>query len=322
MNNSTPAEITWILTDGRPGMLNQCLGLAEAVGLPIESKIVHPGLPWTLMPVTAWPLPMWSLGAGSASLQPPWPRLAIGCGWRSIPFLMEIKRRSGNRTMTVQLQDPRVRTSAFDLVIAPEHDELAGENVISIIGSTNRISPENLAAAATRWQTLVQAYPSPRIAVLVGGRSKAHRFDKADATALGDQLRNLLHQGYALMVTTSRRTGDEQTRILRESLNAKHAFLWDGTGENPLFGMLAHADAILVTSDSTNMMVEAAGTGKPVHVVQLECHNPKFDRLIQRLQHVGAVRIFDGSIGTWTYEPLRETARVAALIREKLHKFG
>lgn len=321
MNNPTLAEVTWIVTDGRPGMLNQCLGLAEAVGLPIESKIVHPRLPWTLLPVTSWPMPNLSLKPGSSTMQPPWPRLAIGCGWRSIPFLIDIRKRSGNRTMTVQLQDPRIPTSAFDLVIAPEHDELKGDNVVSIIGSTNRISPANLEAAARRWQMLVQACPSPRIAVLVGGRSKAHRFNKADAAALGDQLRNLLHQGYALMVTTSRRTGEEQSRILSEALHAKHAFLWDGTGENPLFGMLAYADAILVTSDSTNMMVEAAGTGKPVHVIPLECSNPKFDRLIQRLKDVGAARTFDGSIGAWTYQPLRETARVAALIREKLHKY-
>lgn len=302
-------------------MVNQCLGLAEAVGLPVESKIVAPRLPWTLLPVTLWPFPLLSLARGSSSFEPPWPRLVIGCGWRSIPFLIEIKRRSGNRTMTVQLQDPRVPTDVFDLVVPPEHDGLQGENVVPIIGSPNRINPASLGAAARRWTTLVQAYPSPRVAVLVGGRSKSHRFDKADAAALGDQLRQLLHQGYALMVTTSRRTGDEQTQILREALNAKHAFLWDGTGDNPLLGMLAHADAILVTSDSTNMMVEAAGTGKPVHILTLPCTNPKFDRLVERLVGIGVARIFTGRIENWPCTPLNETARIAELIRGKLANF-
>lgn len=321
MNNSTLKDATWIVTDGRAGMVNQCLGLAEAVGLPVESKVVAPRLPWTLLPVTLWPFPLLSLARGSSSFEPPWPRLVIGCGWRSIPFLIEIKRRSGNRTMTVQLQDPRVPTDVFDLVVPPEHDGLQGENVVPIIGSPNRINPASLEAAARRWTTLVQAYPSPRVAVLVGGRSKSHRFDKADAAALGDQLRQLLHQGYALMVTTSRRTGDEQTQILREALNAKHAFLWDGTGDNPLLGMLAHADAILVTSDSTNMMVEAAGTGKPVHILTLPCTNPKFDRLVERLVGIGVARIFTGRIENWPCTPLNETARIAELIRGKLANF-
>lgn len=321
MNNSTLRDATWIVTDGRPGMLNQCLGLAEAVGLPVESKRVVPRLPWTLLPVTLWPLPFLSLGAASSRFEPPWPRLVIGCGWRSIPFLIEIKRRSGNRTMTVQLQDPRVPTDVFDLVVPPEHDGLVGENVVPIIGSPNRINATSLEAAARRWAELARAYPSPRVTVLVGGRSKSHRFNKPDAEALGEQLRNLLHQGYSLMVTTSRRTGAEQTQVLREALNAKHAFLWDGAGDNPLLGMLAHADAILVTSDSTNMMVEAAGTGKPVHILPLECTNPKFDRLVERLVGLGIGRIFTGRIENWTYHPLNETARIADLIRGKLVNF-
>jgi len=99
---------------------------------------------------------------------------------------------------------------------------------------------------------------------------------------MADQLRALSHQGYSLFVTTSRRTGEAQLKILQEALTARSTFLWDGTGENPFMGMLALADAILVTSDSTNMMVEAAGTGKPVHILQLPCTNPKFGKLIEK----------------------------------------
>ena len=320
MNNLTLTEATWTVTDGRAGMLNQCLGLAEAVGLPVENKIVHPRLPWTLLPVTAWPWPFMSLAKDSSSLEPPWPRLAIGCGWRSIPFLIEIKRRSRGKTMIVQLQDPRVSPSIFDMVVPPEHDGLSGHNVVPLVGSPNRINAASMQAAAIRWHKLIQACPSPRVAVLVGGRSKTHRFDNRDAAALAEQLRGLLHSGYSLMVTTSRRTGADQTRILRESLNAGHVFMWDGAGDNPLLGMLAHADSILVTSDSTNMMVEAASTGKPVHIIPLEGTSPKFESLTRKLQALGAARMFDGTIKTWTYPPLEETARAAALIREKLLK--
>jgi len=55
-----------------------------------------------------------------------------------------------------------------------------------------------------------------------------------------------------------------------------------------------------------------------VHVVQLACTNPKFGALIDRLAQLGIARRFDGTIGHWTYEPLNETARVAAIIRRKL----
>ena len=236
----------------------------------------------------------------------------------AIEYLDEVKRRTDGKALAVQLQDPRVPTELFDMVVPPEHDELEGANVVPIIGSPNIITPERLAEAGARWQSFFQSYPSPRVAVLIGGKSKAHRFEPADAQLLADQLRALSHQGYSLFVTASRRTGEAQMKILQESLTAGTTYLWDGTGDNPYLGMLALADAILVTSDSTNMMVEAAGTGKPVHIVQLMCTNPKFGNLIERLSKLGIARRFDGSIAHWTYEPLHETARVASIIRRKL----
>ena len=41
--------------------------------------------------------------------------------------------------------------------------------------------------------------------------------------------------------------------------------IWDGTGANPYFAFLHHADHVLVTEDSANMAAEAASTAKPVH---------------------------------------------------------
>jgi len=34
-----------VVSDGRPGMENQCMGLAEAVGLPFIIKRIHPRAP-------------------------------------------------------------------------------------------------------------------------------------------------------------------------------------------------------------------------------------------------------------------------------------
>jgi len=93
VNSEDPADVCWVISDGRAGILSQCLGLAEAVGLPIEVKTVHPRWPWTWLPVTAWPNPFASLGADSTRFEPPWPRLVIANGWRAIPFAIEIKRR-------------------------------------------------------------------------------------------------------------------------------------------------------------------------------------------------------------------------------------
>ena len=85
-----------------------------------------------MIPVAHWPAPFAALGADSATLAAPWPRIVIGCGWRSIPFVLAIKRASRGRTFTIQLQDPRINPKHFDLVVPPEHDDLRGDNVMSI----------------------------------------------------------------------------------------------------------------------------------------------------------------------------------------------
>ena len=79
MNAEALQNTSWAITDGRAGMLNQARGLGEAIGLPVDVKTVHPRFPWTLIPVTHWPTPFAALGADSATLAAPWPRVAIGC---------------------------------------------------------------------------------------------------------------------------------------------------------------------------------------------------------------------------------------------------
>ena len=318
MNEAAVENVTWAITDGRAGILNQARGLAEAIGLPVEVKTVHPRWPWTWLPVTHWPAPFAALGPDSTQLRPPWPRVAIGCGWRSIPFMLAIKRRSNGTTFTVQLQHPRIYPKRFDLVVPPEHDGLTGDNVMPIIGSPNGVTKATLDTAAARWAKTFERLPHPRVAVLVGGASKSHRFSDDDARELAAKLKALAAQGHGLMVTTSRRTGETQEKIIRDALAGTRSYVFDGAGDNPYIGLLALADAILVTSDSTNMAVEAAATGKPVHIIGLPGGGAKFDRLHASLTKKGITRPFNGAIEAWRYEPLNETARVAHVIRRKI----
>jgi len=271
-----------------------------------------------MIPVTLWPAPFAALGAGSASFAPPWPRVVVACGWRSIPFALAIKRASGGRTFTIQLQDPRIDPKHFDLVVPPEHDAVRGANVVPIVGSPNGVTPAKLAAEAAIWRQRFEKLPKPRVAVLIGGASKSHRFADADAAKLAAQLRDLAKQGIGIFATTSRRTGATQTQIIRAALKDVDAFVWEGEGANPYFAMLALADAVLVTSDSTNMAVEAATAGKPVYVVDIPGGDPKFDRLHAALRTLGIARPFAGKIEHWTYAPLNETQRIAQLIRRKI----
>jgi hypothetical protein len=157
--------------------------------------------------------------------------------------------------------------------------------------------------------------PHPRVAVLLGGSNAVYRLDEAAAAAIADRLVALMDNfGAGLMVTPSRRTGEAQTRIIRERLAGRPAVVWDGTGDNPYFGFLGSADAVVVTSDSVNMVGEAAATGKPVHVIELEGGSAKFRRFLDSMYAHGAARRFDGRLEKWGYVPLNATQEIAAAI--------
>lgn len=309
----------WVLTDEKPGNENPCRGLAEAMGFETIIKRIYPRAPWSRLPPQLWVAPFRAPGPGSDFLAPPWPDLLIAAGRQTVALSIAIRRRSGRQTFTVQVLNPAVRLDHFDLVVAPRHDHVSGDNVISTLGAMNRVTTTRLAAAARDVATDVKNLPYPRVAVLLGGNSKRHSLDTATAAALGDRLAAFSRNtGAGLMVTPSRRTGAENAAALRARLDTTRSVMWDGEGDNPYFGYLAQADAIIVTGDSVAMVSEACTTGKPVYIVDLPGGSEKFSEFHENMRRAGYVRPFSDTFERWEYAPLRETDYVAAELRRHM----
>lgn len=306
--------ILWIATEGLKGTENQCIGVAEALGIqPIIKKITlrHP---WKLLSPY---LGLESTLTFSEPLTSPWPDILIASGRKSIAASRYIKKHSKGKTFTIQIQDPRVNPKQFDLVAVPEHDPTRGENVIVTVATPNRITAEKLEEAKTEFAPLFSHLTYKRVATLIGGSTKRHKFTNDEAQALAEKLSPLS----GLMITTSRRTGDEATAILKDKLNKPDNYFYDGTSPNPYMAMLATADVILVTADSTSMISEAATTGKPVYVIPMQGLTQRQQHLIDNLKKFGAVRDFEGKIEHWTYPKLADSAFVAHQIRQKCGLF-
>jgi hypothetical protein len=298
----------WVLTNGMAGFESQVIGVAEALGLAPEVKRVSPSPPFK------WLAP-WGPAQPNETVAPPWPDLLIASGRQSIPYARMVRRKSGGQTFIAILQDPRIDPARFDFVWAPAHDRLEGPNVLSTALSPHRLTRQRLAEEAALFAPQVAHLPHPRIAVLIGGTNAVYRLTEDVAARLAADLAAIAERhGTGLMVTPSRRTGERQTRILKEALKEKPAIVWDGTGANPYFGFLGLADAVIVTCDSVNMAGEAAFTGKPVYVVELEGGSPKFRRFLDALYATGAARPFRGELESWVYEPLNATEEIADAI--------
>jgi hypothetical protein len=309
----------WVVSEhGLAGTETQARALAEALGFDPAVKRIAVRAPWRALPPRLWLRPLAALAPGSDPLAPPWPDLVIASGRKAAAPAAALRRITGGATRAVFVQAPPLPPARFDVVVAPRHDRLTGPNVVPVTGALTRITRARLDAAARRFAPQVAHLPRPRVAILIGGSSKAHRLTAAVAHRLARDLRAMAAAtGCSFLITTSRRTGADNARILQAALSdTPHVFYQAGVsaGDNPLHGFLALADEIVVTEDSVTMACEAAGTGVPVQVVPLAGGKPKFDRFHAELRARGVTRPFDGRLGDTMPQPLDETRRAAAAV--------
>lgn len=317
----------WAVSDGRAGIANQVLGLAEAVARLVPAAITVKTLRYAPL-FDRWPTalklyPDAMLAGDSDRIAPPWPDIWIAAGRATLPHSRRLRAATLGQTLVVQLQDPG-DLSAFDLVIAPDHDRISGGNTLSLLGSTNRVTADRLAAEASAWHDRLAALPQPRLVALIGGRSKTHDLTAERAEALARDLRAAVEaSGGSLLLSLSRRTPEAARRALSERLKDLPGLIYDGQmagggTDNPYFAFLDAADHILVTEDSVNMAAEAGVTGKPVHVLAMDRLRTggKIERFHQALRERGVTRPFDGRLEAWTYPILNETDHAARKVLE------
>jgi hypothetical protein len=308
----------WVVTEGHAGHRSQALGLAEALGLDTVDKRVIGRQPWRSLPPRLWLGRVGFRGLAGDRLAPPWPDVVVSCGRQASVAACLVGRASGGTAFTIHVQRPALAPRAFDVLVVPRHDGLAGPNIVVTEGAMHRVTRAKLADAAERFAARYERLPRPRVAVLIGGSNDRYRLTAARMRALAEQLAGLAEGGAGLMVTPSRRTDPEAARILADALAGLPADIWDGAGENPYFGLLALADAILVTRDSVSMTSEAVFTGKPVHVIDLEGRSRRIELFQEHMRAKGCTRRFTGALERWTYQPPDDTAMAAARIKPLL----
>lgn len=314
-----------MITDGKIGDEVHCFGIAQALGLTPQRRLVDPGPPWSWLSPYGPPPPKDWPSRPTSPIAPPYPDIAIASGRRTVPYLRAVKRHSGGRTFTVFSKDPYRGQKAADVVYVPAHDSLRGDNVISTLTSPHGLTTEAFAAARHRPDARLAGLPRPRVGMILGGPSGQYTFKPRDATRLADIATQLLDEGRGLMVTPSRRTpafvADAVRHAVEQSPRRVNGFFWDGSGENPYLAVLAMADAIVISGDSVNMMGESAMSGAPIHVVESTGGHPKMTWFIDRLVEAGAARRWTGRIEQFTYEPIDATPQIARGIAERFRAF-
>ncbi|CAA7613739.1 mitochondrial fission ELM1 family protein [Magnetospirillum sp. SS-4] len=313
----------WVLADDRAGNVSQCLGVAEALGRPYEVKAIRYDRLGALPNALRGRGLMGVAGESRVLLAPPWPRLVIAAGRRTAPVARWIKRRSG--AFLAQIMDPGFPGRGdFDLIAVPVHDRpRVDSRLLPIIGAPHRVTAARLEAEAVAWRDRFAHLPRPWVAVIVGGATRRRPFPVAMARALGERVAGLAAaRGGSVLLTTSRRTGTGQERALAESLPGPcWPHLYSQGGDNPYFGFLALADAIVVTGDSVSMCCEACASPAPVFIWAPDGWvAAKHARLHASLFERGIARPLEAadSLAGWDRPRLDTAGDIARAIRERM----
>ena len=319
MQRSSPSQIL-VVTDGHAGNVRQARALADALKLPAQDIVLAPRAPWR------WLAPHRPRGAerafgdafASRLRQADLSRtLAIGCG-RQAALATRLLREHG--AQAVQILDPRIRTSHWDAVVAPQHDRLRGANVVELLGSLNPVQDGWLGASRAAFAALGKL-PGPRTTLLVGGPTANMRLSMWRLARWLRDVRTVVErEGGSVLATTSRRTPPPMVARVKKRLQGLPGIVWTGSvdGRNPYAALLGWADRIVCTADSVNMLSEAAATHAPVFVAGDRQLRGRPRRFVDALRERGRIRPFDGTLAAFDAEPMRETQRVAMVLRERL----
>lgn len=284
----------WALLDDRAGNKSQVLGVAEALGFPFDIKEIS---------YTKWvKLPNYLRGRtfigiskkSKEALQSDYPDFVVSAGRRLYPVARAIRKASKGKTKIIHLMNPGC--AGFDeafLMLIPEHDVFnkKAKNVMRTLGAPHRVTEKKLKEEGAKFDDVLGGYPSPRLALIVGGSTKTSPFTMEMAKTLVHKVKACTYT--SLFVTTSRRTPKEVEDYLKESFKGKSCYFYTPSdkAENPYFGFLAHADKIIVTGDSISMCTEACATGKPVYIFTDSMNIPvKHQRFHKGLYAIDAAR--------------------------------
>jgi uncharacterized protein len=313
-----PGTTAWVLSDGKIGDEVQCFGIAEALGLSPERRLIMPRAPWRWLAPYGPISPRDAPQQPNSPIAPPFPDILFAAGRQTVPYLRRVRKQSSGKTFTVFIKDPYTGPGTADAIWVPEHDTLRGENVIVTPTPANRIGGVLDEMRRVPPDRRIASLPHPRVALVVGGNSVNHRFKSRDYTRLIEIARKLVWDGCGLMISPSRRTPPALlSDMVTFFAGDPRAFVWDGSGNNPYAQMLAHADRVIVTGDSVNMIGEAVATGAPVHVYEPSGGHRKITAYVDRLTARGAVRRWNGQLHSWSCVPINATPIIAREIARR-----
>lgn len=257
--------------------------------------------------------------------------LCVGAGHKTHWPLWKLARQ--HKAFSAVVMSPSLPKSMFDAVICPRHDgHKSGARIFLTEGPISYVQlPEPECEADAGLYEEQRHY-----LVLLGGPSKHFDWhEEKVSTAISTLMKKFPTKPWFIL--PSRRTPKSTISKMQNQLPSCTMLAIDSNFEDLLLG----AQQVWVSADSSNMLYESLGSGKPTGVIELPCKNKIFKRSrlhneLERLLNARRVmRLSDVSefselsepalseseteelLEQWRQPPLNEAKRAARWLLER-----
>ncbi len=306
-----------LLTQGMHGMISQVEGMAKALNTEYSHKITRLSFPWNLIPPKFTPISEIILKDKIYLNENETPDLIISCGRKSVIPSIIVKKKNP-KIFTIHIQDPKVSFKNFDAIIAPEHDNLNGDNVYSSKGAIHYISETEIEKAKPY---LIKKINGQKVVSLIlGGPNKYYKFEENQLIQIFNKIKSdFVSEGYKVIVIPSMRTPKASVELAKKEMGSC-GYIVNSVDKQAYLSAYALANYVVVTCDSTSMISEAATSGKPIFVAHMKAkrNNYRFKRFFDLFKKMGITRDLGEKVETWTYNKHNEAQRIAIEIKNKI----
>jgi len=304
-----------LLTEGMHGMISQVEGLARALDIDFTHHKVKLNSFWKLISPKFTPVSNFTFNSLDAKDFD----IIISCGRKSVIPSICLKKNSKKKVYNIHIQDPKVSFNNFDFIIAPEHDDLSGENVIISKGSIHYLTNEEI---VNNHEYLIERLNKEKnyLTLILGGPNKYYDYNDQNLKKIFNRVKIILEKSnLQAIIIPSTRTPKETIDLSNNFFGKKHLVIND-VEKKAYLSALSLAKYIVVTCDSTSMISEAAITGKPIYIAEIPAKNNdyRFRRFRELFGKLNIVKNLDEKVEKWNYEILDETNRIAKEIKKKI----
>ena len=308
-----------LLTEGMHGMISQVEGMAKALDVEYTHKIVRLSFPWSLIPPKFSPISGIVLKDKNYITENEKFDLVISCGRKSVIPSIFLKKKNP-KLFTIHIQNPKVNSKHFDIVISPIHDNYYGPNVIHSKGAIHYITQLEIDNAKSYLKKNINS--EKIVSLILGGPNKYYNFDKDQLVNIFNQIKsNFISKSYKVIVIPSIRTPKSIIELAIKEMSSC-GYVANIVDKQAYLSAYSLADYIVVTCDSTSMISEAAASGKPIFVAHMKPkrNNYRFKRFFDLFKKMGIIRDLGEKVETWSYNKHNEAQRIAFDIKNKIKK--